>query len=69
LEKSIPGWRDEVEPYKKDAVFWHAIWESAGRPNRGGMKDFIAKTRNQYHYSIRRVKKMSDSTVQDNYLK
>ena len=49
----------EVEPYKKDAIFWHSVWQSAGRPNRGVLRDIMAKTRNQYHYSIRRVKKMS----------
>ena len=44
IEKSIPGWKDEVEPYKKDAVFWHATWESAGRPSRGDLKDLMAET-------------------------
>ena len=30
-----------------------------GRPSRGVLKDIMARTRNMYHYSIRRVKKMS----------
>jgi hypothetical protein len=25
IEKTIPGWHDEVSPYKKDAVFWHFV--------------------------------------------
>ena len=49
LEKSIPGWREEVEPFKKGAIFWHTVWESAGRPSRGGLKEFMTKSRNQYH--------------------
>ena len=56
MEKSILGWREEVEPYKQDAIFWHE-----GRPSRGNLKDFMAQTRNQYHYSIRRVKNISES--------
>ena len=61
VEKSIPGWKEEVEPYKQDAIFWHSIWQSAGRPSRGVLRDIMAKTRNQYHYSIRRIKKMAGS--------
>ena len=47
VEKSIPGWREHVQPYKEDAIFWHAIWESTGRPNRGPFKEMMTKTRNQ----------------------
>ena len=61
FEQTIPGWSTEVEPYKKDAVFWHAVWQSAGRPTRGPLKEMMAKTRNQYHYAVRRVKKMAES--------
>ena len=50
-----------MEPYKQDAVFWHAVWQSAGRPSQGGLKQFMTSTRNQYHYAIRRVKKMASS--------
>ena len=35
--------------------------ESAGRPNRGALRDIMARTRNQYHYCIRRIKKMAGS--------
>ena len=61
VDMAIPGWREEVEPYKQDAVFWHAVWQSAGRPSQGGLKQFMTSTRNQYHYAIRRVKKMASS--------
>ena len=27
---NMPGWREEVEPARKDSVFWHAVWRSAG---------------------------------------
>ena len=61
IQKTVPGWRDEVMPYKEDAVFWHSVWESAGRPNKGALRDIMANTRNKYHYCIRRVKKMAGS--------
>ena len=57
VEKSIPGWRENVEPYREDAIFWHSVWKSAGSPSSGVLRNIMAKTRNQYHYSIRRVKK------------
>ena len=61
IEKCIPGWRDEVRPFKEDAAFWHSVWRSAGRPERGVLRDIMARTRNQYHYAIKRVKVMSRS--------
>ena len=61
MEKAIPGWKKLVEPYKDDAVFWHSVWQSAERPSRGVLKDIMTRTRNQYHYAIRRTKKMSNS--------
>ena len=61
VTKNIPGWELEVLPYKEDAVFWHSIWVSAGRPTLGVLRDLMARTRNRYHYAIRRCKKMSES--------
>ena len=61
VERAIPGWKDMVEPYKVDAAFWHGVWQSADRPSRGVLKDIMTRTRNQYHYAVRRLKKMSSS--------
>ena len=68
VEKAIPGWKKLVEPYKDDAVFWHSIWQSADRPRQGVLKDIMTRTRNQYHYAIRRTKKMSNSLRARNLL-
>ena len=35
VTKAIPGWRAQVEPFREDSLFWHGIWLSAGRPNKG----------------------------------
>ena len=32
---AIPGWNETVEPRRQDAIHWHAIWLSTGRPNKG----------------------------------
>jgi hypothetical protein len=61
VERAIPGWKEVVEPYKEDAIFWHGVWQSAGRPSGGVLKEIMTRTRNQFHYAVRRVKKMSSS--------
>ena len=33
--KAKPGWKDDVKPQRSDAIFWHSVWRSAGRPNTG----------------------------------
>ena len=33
--KVIPGCHDEFEPFRQDSLFWHRIWLSAERPNKG----------------------------------
>ena len=61
VERVIPGWKDIVQPYRDDAKFWSSVWQSAGRPSHGVLKDLMSRTRNQFQYAIRRVKKMSNS--------
>ena len=58
----MPGWKETVEPCREKAVFWHSVWQSCGRPARGEVKNIMAKTRNRYHYAVRKCKKMIDST-------
>ena len=61
IESCIPGWKEIVEPYKSDARFWHAVWQSSERPNQGVLKDIMSRTRNQYHYAVRRLRKMANA--------
>ena len=61
IDKAIPGWKDMVKPYKDDAKFWYGVWQSADRPTEGVLKNIMTRTRNQYHYAIRRIKKMFNS--------
>ena len=59
VENVIPGWSEAVAPYKNDAAFWHFLWREAGRPDRGEVRDIMVKTRNQYHYAVRKVKRLA----------
>ena len=60
VSQSVPGWKDQVESFKQDSIFWHAVWSSAGSPKLGGLFEMMKKSRNVYHYVIRKVKKESD---------
>ena len=61
VQKAVPGWCEFVEPKRQDALHWHAIWVSAGRPNKGALRDVMAHTRNKFHYSVRKVKRQEDT--------
>ena len=52
---NLPGWNENVAPAKSDALFWHAVWLSAGRPPSGALHQVMCNTRNKYHYSVRKA--------------
>ena len=54
---NIAGWRSEIEPFRQQAELLHSMWRSSGKPNSGTMHMLMAKSRNQYHYAIRRTKR------------
>ena len=31
-KSSILRWNEDFQPFKENAMFWHSIWLSAGRP-------------------------------------
>ena len=61
VSQSVPGWREHVEPFRNDSVFWHAVWRSAGCPRHGDLFENVKRSRNLYHYSIRKVKNSADT--------
>ena len=56
----VPGWVDIVRPFQEDAKFWDAVWKSAGKPLNTVLHTIMKKTRNQYHYAIRKCKRASE---------
>ena len=61
--KNVPGWKEYVEPYRKRSLMWHNIWKENGRPQSGYLQFIRNKTRTEYHYCLRYVKKNSDSIL------
>ena len=61
IQKAIPGWKEEIHPLRTDSLFWHAVWVSAGRPNKGALHSVMAWSRNKFHYGVRRAKRKANS--------
>ena len=54
-KKVSTGWNDQVKPYQETAQFWFAVWVSAaGRPVNSQLHNLMKKTRNTYHFMIRK---------------
>ena len=66
IGQAIPSWREHVEPFREDALFWHGVWLSADHPNTGALYNIMTSTRNKYHYAIRRVKRRADQIRANN---
>jgi hypothetical protein len=47
-KKGKAGWKELVDPSKKESVFWHRIWVSNGRPRSGWISDIRNSTRREY---------------------
>ena len=58
--KPMPGWSESVKPFRDNAIFWNAIWKSAGRPINTELHRLMKTTRNKYHYQIRKIKKSEE---------
>ena len=56
-EKKCPGWLAMVKPFQDDAKFYHAIWISYGKPKDCPLHDTMKRSRNNYHYAVRRLKR------------
>ncbi len=54
----IPKWNEEIQSYKDKSLFWHSVWESAGKPINTELHHIMKRTRNVYHFQIRKWKRM-----------
>ena len=55
FQKVIPGF-DVVRPAKETAAFWHSIWVSCNKPINNELHQIMKRTRNIYHYELRKIK-------------
>ena len=51
--RALPGWLEEVEPYREESRYWHRVWLREGRPNNNWLHATMVKKRAQYHYAVR----------------
>ena len=58
--KAIPGWREEVKPFRDQAYFWHQLWQSCGRPLNNEVHRIMKTTRNRYHYEYKKCLKIEE---------
>ncbi len=58
--KCIPGWTEFVDEYKDKAIFWHKIWKENGSPHSGIVFNIRRKTRWEYHYMLKLVRRNKD---------
>ena len=66
-KKPLPAmWNDEVQPFKDKALFWHAVWQSSGKPINMQLHSIM--NRAIYHFQIRKCKKMTNTLKKKNTL-
>ena len=67
-KKCRPGWTDNVAPFRDTAVFWSEVWKSAGKPLIGQLFNIMKRSKNVYHYQIRKLKKSENLIKKNNLL-
>ena len=49
-----------VKPHRETAHFWNSVWQSAGRPINTELHKIMKRTKNLYHYHVRKCKRSED---------
>ena len=57
IGKDVPSWEELVKPERDRSLFWHWMWQEAGKPQTGTVNSIVKRTRHQYHYAVRCCKK------------
>ena len=63
----IPRWSADVEPKRRQSLFWHGIWVDCGRHRSGHIADIMRKTRLAYHYAIRIARRQESDIVNQRF--
>ena len=59
-KKIVPGLSEFVKPFRDKAFFWSQVWKSAGRPLNCQLHSIMKRSRNLYHFHVRKNKKSED---------
>ena len=55
--KVMPGWNDQVQQLKEQALSWHAYWKAHGCPTSGYIAEMHRIIRTRYHRALRHIAK------------
>ena len=55
-----PGWNEQVRPFRENARFWFSVWLSAGKPLNCELHRIMRRTKNIFHYHVKKCKKAED---------
>ena len=64
----MPGWSAQVKPFRDNAGFWFSVWKSAGRSLNTELHRIMKRTRNLYHYHVKKCRKSEDLIKRNNFL-
>ena len=64
----VPGWKLEVKPFRDKAAFWFSVWKSAGRPLNCELHNIMKRTKNIYHYHVKKCQKAANIIKRNNLL-
>ena len=56
-KKVTPGFNHKVKPFKDTALFWNAVWKSAGCPLNTQLHAVMKNSRNKYHYEFKKCER------------
>ena len=51
--KHLEKWSEEVEPSRKESLYWHHAWSCEGKPKEGWLAETMRMKRNIYHKAVR----------------
>ena len=66
--RKIPGWNTQVRPCRENAKFWFSVWSSAGKHLNCELHNIMRRTKNIYHYHVKKCKKAEDQIRKEKLL-
>ena len=63
-----PGWNAQVRPFRENARFWFSVWLSAGKPLNCELHNIMRRTKNIFHYQVKKCKKAEDQIKKEKLL-
>ena len=55
--KRTPGWNEHCAVKREQAIYYHNLWKTSGRPKHGHLAETRRITRAQFHHAVRLVQR------------